>query len=114
MTTKLPVSHRRLAILCLLAAASSTVAVAGHTDLSPGRSIVVRYGDLDLNRGEGWQTAYARVRAAARAVCGPVDFYNLALQQWRRECYRTALANAVAQLQRARAAALRSAGSASQ
>ena len=114
MTTKLRVSHRCLAMLCILAAASSTVAVAGKTNVPPGRSIVVRYRDLDLSRDEGWQTAYARVRAAARAVCGPVDFYNLALQQWRRECYRTALANAVAQLQRARTATLRSAGTASQ
>lgn len=113
-TTESYVSRRGLAVLFIVAVASSTAAVAGRPLVTQGRSIVVFYGDLNLRRREGWQTAYARVRAAARAVCGHVDFYNLPLQRWWRQCYKAAIDNAVVQLEKARAMALRSADAVSE
>jgi len=60
------------------------------------RSVVVAYGDLDLSSQPGAQTLYARLRGAARTVCGPRE---VRIQQLRRDwtqCVDTALDNAVA------------------
>ena len=37
------------------------------------RSVTVRISDLDITTQQGAATAYARIRNAAREVCGPVD-----------------------------------------
>ncbi len=55
----------------LAALAVSSVTHAAAADDAPVRTRVVKYADLDLNREAGAETLYARMVAAARAVCGP-------------------------------------------
>ena len=60
------------------------------------RSVVVAYGDLDLSSQPGAQTLYARLRGAARTVCGPREVRIQQLRWDWTQCVDTALDNAVA------------------
>jgi UrcA family protein len=62
----------------------------------PGvRSVVVHYGDLNLSTAAGARTLHARIRGAARFVCGE-EGRSLHEQGMWRSCYRDAMANAIA------------------
>lgn len=109
MKTKRSVPRHGFAALCLVAAAAaaSGIAAAGEPKPANGvRSVVVRYNDLDLSREQGSQAAYARLRSAARRVCGSVDPRDAAARLAWRTCYQTALDKAVAQLDSAQVTAL--------
>ena len=60
----------------------------------------VSYADLDLSKPAGAQTLYKRIKAAARVVCGPADHYSYMTPKAFRECFETAIADAVAQVDR--------------
>ena len=60
----------------------------------------VSFADLDLSKPAGAQTLYKRIKAAARVVCGPVDHYSYMTPKAFRECFETAIADAVAQVDR--------------
>jgi len=67
-------SNRLIKLLPLAAAlAMSSLATAGTTGTTDLPSVVVKYGDLDLNKGAGIRTLHTRLRAAARKVCSPAD-----------------------------------------
>jgi UrcA family protein len=83
-----------LAVAGVLAAAGTTVAQPAGAG---PRSVVVRYGDLDLQNPAAVQTLYRRIRFAAREVCGPAPPRELDRRQPWLECYRAAVAEAVAQ-----------------
>jgi UrcA family protein len=61
-------------LLLGVAAGLSLGAQAGETSPAPrvSHSVVVSYADLDLTGPDGARKLYARLRAAAREVCGPV------------------------------------------
>jgi UrcA family protein len=93
-------SNRLIKLLPLAAAlAMSSLATAGTTltaeqprDLP---SVVVKYGDLDLNKGAGIRTLHTRLRAAARKVCSPADGSVLADTHVFDSCVADALARGV-------------------
>ena len=65
---------------------------------SASRSVTVNYHDLDLNAAAGVDALYARIRAAAAAVCAlPEDWQpgNEALLAERGKCIDHAVARAV-------------------
>lgn len=116
MTTKWSALRHGFAALCILAAgmAASGIAAAGEPQRVTGvRSVVVRYSDLDLNREQGSQAVYARLRSAARRVCGSVDPRDAAARLAWRTCYRKALDHAVAELHSAQVTALHATASSS-
>jgi UrcA family protein len=64
-------------------------------------SVTVSFGDLDLSKAAGAQTLYKRIKAAARRACGSIDGYTYMKPQssWRK-CYQSAIADAVARVDR--------------
>ena len=68
----------------------------------------VGFGDLDLNKDEGIQELYRRIRGAARTVCNKAvpDFVPFSIPDRWQKCYREAVGNAVAQLNNSRLTAL--------
>jgi UrcA family protein len=65
-------------------------------------SVTVRFSDLDLNTAQGTATLYARIRNAARTVCGPVDIGLVEEKQIWDHCVDWSLAAAVAKLANAK------------
>jgi UrcA family protein len=58
-------------------------------------SVTVRYADLNLNTSAGVEALYARLRAAARGVCGVRQARALAAVMEAKACYREVLGAAV-------------------
>ena len=77
-----------LAALALAGVASA----ATHDD----PSVVVRFGDLDLNSHTGVASLHKRIRNAARSVCSPLDMRILGLRDAYDECVNEAVASGVA------------------
>jgi UrcA family protein len=87
-------SPRLLGAFLIVAAAFAT-APAAHADTAPPR-ITVQYGDLDLGRAAGAATLYARLHAAAGAVCGSAHPSDVRAVMSVRLCREQAIARAVA------------------
>ena len=75
---------------------SAPHAFAAKGDFEKGSSVKVKFADLNLGTAEGVQVLYQRIEKAARRVCNedaePGD------PRWHshwRYCYKTAVANAV-------------------
>lgn len=59
-------------------------------------TVTVSYGDLDLTKEAGVEQLYARLRRAAKSVCGPdTDIRDLPGTTSRNACIAKALAEAV-------------------
>lgn len=88
--------------LALTAALIGTsMAHADRLDHSVGSvpSITVRYGDLDISKPQGLHVLYARIKHAAKTVCGFDGIpRELAREHRSFTCYRTALEDAVKQI----------------
>jgi UrcA family protein len=80
-------------LLPVAALALSGVAAAGSRDIS---SVVVRYGDLNLNSHAGVAGLHKRLRNAAESVCGNLNSRILGLNDAYVQCVDDALANGVA------------------
>lgn len=80
-------------LLPLAALALSGIASAGARDT---HSVVVKFGDLNLNSQTGIANLHQRIRNAARSVCGPLDTRNLALRAAYTSCVEEAVAGGVA------------------
>ncbi|HEY6125651.1 MAG TPA: UrcA family protein [Steroidobacteraceae bacterium] len=80
-------------LLPVAALALSGVAAAGSRDVA---SVVVRYGDLNLNSRAGVVGLHKRLRNAAESVCGNLDSRILGLSDAFDQCVDEALANGVA------------------
>ncbi len=95
-----------VAVLAASVAALSSPAPAFAQQVveAPFASIAVPYGDLDIASEPGRRTLAARVRGAASHLCQPDIFASLEERAARRACYRTAIADADAQISRALAA----------
>ena len=79
-------------LLPLAALALSGIAAAS----SPGtNSVVVRYGDLDLNSQQGVVRLHKRIRNAAESVCGSSTSRIFGLYGAYEKCVHEASSNAV-------------------
>jgi len=110
---KLHAPRRTAALAALgavLIAGVSAAAYAGSADTASA-SVRVAYGDLNLASEQGNQALYARIVAAARAVCAAneVDIRNLHAYAAAQACERQAIATAVQQVHSPKLAALYSA-----
>jgi UrcA family protein len=70
------------------------------------KSLTVSFGDLDLGNTAGVNTLYARLRSAARRVCGTADLRNLRAVADVKRCRAEALDDAVARIDHPRLTAL--------
>jgi UrcA family protein len=80
-------------LLPLIALAASGIASAASQDVP---SIVVRFGDLDLNTESGVSRLHKRIRNAAESVCGPIDTRILELRDAFDACVKDTMSNGVA------------------
>ena len=80
-------------LLPVAALALSGIAAAGSRDTS---SVVVRYGDLNLNSQAGVSGLHKRLRNAAESVCGDLHSRILGLNDAFDHCVADSLANGVA------------------
>ena len=88
----------RLTKLLPLAAALALGGVAGAGTVRELPSVVVKYGDLDLNTVDGAATLHARLRRAAKDVCGQLDSRVLGLREQFEHCVSDAVATSVARV----------------
>jgi UrcA family protein len=91
-----------LSLLSIAVAAISPAAAAGPTS-NEGRAISnVSYNDLDLSKAGDLARLKRRINLAAGRVCEEIDWNSPAqLTLVNKNCYRTAIKDAVAQLDRA-------------
>jgi UrcA family protein len=78
-------------VVLLLSPLSAFAAEQGE----PAPQRVVRFADLNLDRGKDTAVLYSRIRAAAREVCGPVETLSVKLLEQTYECRHKAIAHAV-------------------
>lgn len=64
--------------------------------LTETREVTVHYADLNLESAAGIESLYARIRSAAKKVCGSAERTDLDAQSAMRTCREAAVANAVA------------------
>ena len=94
------------AVALTLTAALMGHSVAAHADRFDGAvgsapSITVNYSELDISKPQGLAVLYARIQRAARSVCG-VHYSPRELSRERHSmaCYKTAIDDAVRQVNR--------------
>lgn len=92
--------HKMMTVCVGLCAAlaATAAAAAPPIEVQGLRSIEVSYGDLNMTSGEGLATLDSRIRGAARQLCRPDHSGIMPERVERRACYRTAVADAQAQL----------------
>jgi UrcA family protein len=81
--------------MCVIAMTASGAAWAAEAAPDGVPSLTVHYDDLDLTTEQGARTLYARITAAAEAVCPTGDMGNLSLYMKIRACRKQAIAKAV-------------------
>jgi UrcA family protein len=90
------VSQRSALIGLALASTGLACGLARAEPPSPQfETVVVRYSDLDLDKQNGAEALYRRIKIAARQACGAAAIEDLAVFARYRECYGAAVANAV-------------------
>ena len=82
-------------LLPVAALALSGIAAAGSGDTN---SVVVRFGDLNLNSKAGVASLHKRIRNAAESVCSPLDTRILGLRDAYDQCVDQAVKNGVAEV----------------
>jgi UrcA family protein len=85
-----------------LAFAGSAAVASPQTE---SRTVTVNYADLDLESAAGIESLYARIRSAAKKVCGSAERHDFAAQADLRSCREAALEQAVAKIDNAALAA---------
>jgi UrcA family protein len=96
MTSAMLTLGGRLRTATTLAALAACLAVGAlGTARAAGPSIAVRYTGQDLATEEGSQALYARIEAAARAVCPVDDIRDLRAVAAARACRKQAIEQAV-------------------
>ena len=79
-------------LLSVAALAISGIAAAGSPD---EHSVVVRYGDLNLNSQAGVKSLHKRIRNAAESVCSELSSSVLSLRSTYEQCIDQAVADGV-------------------
>lgn len=89
---------RSLSTLAVLGAGLvAGVAFAGPTISPP--TVTVSYADLNLANPAGVRILHRRIKSAARAICGDdLNSQELELRDAARDCYKTAIRNAMEQV----------------
>lgn len=87
------------------AAAVSLLAANAHAGGTPQRW-AVNYADLDLSQQKDAGILYARLRFAAKALCGEADVRDLRMRRAVGVCYRETLSDAVARVNHSALSAL--------
>ena len=82
-------------LLPVAALALSGIAAAGSNDVN---SVVVRYGDLNLNSQAGVKRLHKRIRNAAESVCSELNTRVLGLRDDYDLCVDEAVRDGVAQV----------------
>jgi len=77
----------------------ATVSVA-NADPQSAQSLTVQFGDLDLNKAQGVDALFKRIKAAAKKVCLPFNGRTLIEKQQYSSCIDVALSTAVARVDR--------------
>ena len=83
----------------LLAAAATALALGGIAQADAQResvSVVVKYGDLNLQSDDGIEVLRKRIRTAAQTACGSLDTKILGLRDAYEECVEEAFTGGVA------------------
>jgi UrcA family protein len=92
-------SKRLIKLLPLAAALSfGGLAFSGLASASTRddpRTVVVKYGDLDLSTRNGVAALHSRLNRAAKQVCSPLDSRVLGLREQFDQCVADAVGNAV-------------------
>jgi UrcA family protein len=87
--------HVAKALLASVTAGLVTFAVSpAQAELDAPRSVLVRYGDLDLKSDAGRATLDKRIAFAAGTVCGPADGLSYSSRRSVAACEERAIANA--------------------
>ena len=79
-------------LLSVAALAISGIAAAGSPD---SQSVVVRYGDLNLNSQAGVKSLHKRIRNAEESVCSELSSSVLSLRGTYEQCIDQAVADGV-------------------
>jgi UrcA family protein len=82
--------------ILLTVAALSVSGLAAAAPRGEANSVVVRYGDLNLNSQAGIAVLHKRISNAARTVCSSLDTRILGLRDAYDSCVADATANGVA------------------
>ena len=82
-------------LLSVAALAISGIAAAGSPD---SQSVVVRYGDLNLDSQADVASLHKRLRNAAESVCSELDNRVLVLRGVYQQCVSEAVSSAVTQV----------------
>lgn len=73
---------------------------AGAADGTEGRSITVKFADLNVSSPEGAAALYARIRSAAKAVCSDSSSSDYPFRPGFGTCVHKAIADAVTKVNR--------------
>jgi UrcA family protein len=84
----------KLLIVAAAAFALGGVATAGTGDDT--NSVVVRYGDLNLESAAGIKSLHKRIRNAAQSVCSQLNTRILGLRDDYKQCVDKAVADGIA------------------
>ena len=82
-------------LVSVAALAISGIAAASSPDV---RSVVVRYGDLNLNSQADVASLHKRIRNAAESVCSELDNRALVWRDVYEQCVSEAVSSAVTQV----------------
>ena len=74
----------------------AALALSGLATAAPANSVVVRYGDLNLDSQAGIARLHKRIANAAESVCDQLETRILGLQAAYKDCVNTAVADGVA------------------
>ena len=88
----------RLIKLLPVAAALAFSGVAGASTVRELPSVVVKYGDLNLDTNDGVAQLHARLRKAALEVCSQLDSRVLGLREQYQACVSGAVTQGVAKV----------------
>jgi len=87
---------KRFIKLLPLAAALAISGYASASASNPLPSVVVKYGDLDLNTRAGVKRLHSRLRTAAQQVCSELNSRVLGLREEYDRCVKDAITQSVA------------------
>jgi UrcA family protein len=98
-------------LITLAAACAAMTAAVAVAETAPAQ-VTLQYSQAELARTSEARELYARLQTAARGVCRQISGTDLQAKRMRDDCYRSALATAVGDVNHAAVTALHNADSA--
>lgn len=87
------------AIASIIALGFASISAAKADPQAP-ESLTVQFGDLDLNKPQGVDVLFKRIRKAAETVCNQFEGRLLSQKRLHAECVDTALSTAITRVDR--------------